>query len=280
MDPKWTQNGPTMDPQWTQNGPKMDPEWTQNGPKMDPKWTQNGPKMDPKWTQNGPKMDPKWTQNGHGAWHTCKQGSPRSCTLSSASGVSLWSPLVFCSRGFKILKDFHCFEALFQPSFFGKKPAANTTLTPTRICTSMSSCILLQRIVERMTKELTLCTMTSGERQVVQEEKVWLERAHHGMSLLHAENVWALWKFLMGMGQKLWFRQLLILRTHLMLWHPEKQSVLWMNSWSHRRIQVQWRIAHNWKGIQWWWRIWCAQWCKGKLCERSSNLISDRSERK
>ena len=39
----------------------------------------------------------------------------------------------------------HGTEVLFQPSFFGKEPAA-----PARICTSMSSCILFQR-----TKELT-----------------------------------------------------------------------------------------------------------------------------
>ena len=33
-------------------------------------------------------------------------------------------------------EDFHCAEVLFRPGFFGKEPAASTTLTLARICTS------------------------------------------------------------------------------------------------------------------------------------------------
>ena len=44
-------------------------------------------------------------------------------------------------------EDFHCTEVLFQPNFFGKEPAASTTLTLARFCTSMTSGILFQRIL-------------------------------------------------------------------------------------------------------------------------------------
>ena len=37
-----------------------------------------------------------------------------------------------------------------------------------------------------------------------------------------------MWKLLMDLGSKMRFRQLSILRTHLTLWYPEKQSALWM----------------------------------------------------
>ena len=39
---------------------------------------------------------------------------------------------------------FHCIEVLFQPSFFGKEPAASTTLTPARICVGEEKSVQLE----------------------------------------------------------------------------------------------------------------------------------------
>ena len=50
---------------------------------------------------------------------------------------------------------FHCLKCCSSQVSLVKELAASTTLTPATICTSMSSGILFQRIVERMTKELT-----------------------------------------------------------------------------------------------------------------------------